>query len=259
MTYGRMSANYPDNTGPRVLEIQLCQNISGYQFATESKPKLSAIRTVNKEARHEFLRIYTPITLNRHLAVTPVSPALARSFFSPAKDTVYIVESRNAPTPYAKPSVWFLNRDFLANVRHLAIQGESFTCDEFHTVPPYNLITFATLKKATILKVLLENFPQLKTLSVVVGDDFSLAPNFLAAISDFTRKPAGELELTELIRSRQATDKYCSAEDQVLEWMQFLLEHFTAAPNEPEVRMCQALRGGILAMIDVLGLLETRD
>ncbi|KAN0095121.1 hypothetical protein V8E51_015832 [Hyaloscypha variabilis] len=243
---------------PRVFEVHCSHHHIGYQFAVESKPKMLAIHAVNSEARREFLRSYKQVTLNRRAATLyqPGDPALVRCFFSPVKDTLYIAEDSERMRSYYRSSLFFLNPDFLNSVQHLAIQAESFTSKEFNTGPPYNTISHATTSKAASLNDMLKLFPRIQTLSLVVGDDFSLQPRYLSILAGFTSKPTGELNLMELTSGRKATEEFYSAEDQVWSWIDFLLGHFPALLNKPEVEVKEAMRGGKLTMIDILGLLE---
>ncbi|KAE9368032.1 hypothetical protein N431DRAFT_348846, partial [Stipitochalara longipes BDJ] len=237
----------------RVFEIQWSQQYKAWQFVMESKPSMPPLHEVNKEARGELLRSYKAISLEARAdsQVIPKPAPSFRCFFSPARDTLYIVTAPGSKIAYSTPTLRWLNGNFRNCVRHLAVLGEHLSSAEFDNGSPYNVITLATKAKAIKLGGVIGWIPQIKTLSVVVGDDFSLAPGYLAVLSGLTRKPNGEVELTEL-----TTREFVGAEEQLHSWIQFLLDHFPDIPNQPAFGIRQSMRRGKFAVVDVWGFLD---
>ncbi|KAE9368015.1 hypothetical protein N431DRAFT_316575, partial [Stipitochalara longipes BDJ] len=232
--------------GPHVWEIEWSGPNHVWQVCPESRPSLPPLHGVNTEARVEFFKTYTAISL----VAGPYRPDLPSSglFFDFDHDILYVAASPSAIMTYDDQVMDELNPIFLDKVEHLAIQGEEFMCSEFDNRPPYNFPTPATQRIASKLATLLARFPRLRVLSVVVGDDFSQAlPS--------STKPNGLVEFVELTCGRPPTTHWVGAKEQFHAWMKFLLNH-NPETYRGSLSINQALRDGNLDVIDVWGFLD---
>jgi len=241
--------------GSQVIEIEWSRQCNAWQFTSESKPSMTLLHGVNKEARGEFLRSYTAISLeDRAFSIFPLEARPALSFccfFNFEQDTLYIAASTDISHPYVNYSMDRLSTIVFQGLKHLAVQGETFWSREFEAGQPY-IITPFTQKKAAKLASLLARFSSLETLSIVVGDDYSQALQILGPPNN---KPQGIVELTDLTCGRPPTSNFVGAKEQFLAWMEFLRSHFPEV-SSADLTIKQALRGGKLDVIDVWGILD---
>lgn len=201
-----------------------------------------------------LLRSYTAISLALPALDQGRQPkSTFECFFDFKQDTLYIAASENVTVPYADCSMDRLNTSLLYRVQSLALQGEEFWCEEFYAGPPYNNMTPTTAVFAEKLRTMLARTPAIKSLSVVVGDDYSQARHVYSCPYD--SRPYGLIKLTELTCGRPPTRDYVGAEKQLQAWMEFLLNHFPHSIRA-DMAIKQAVRGQSLVIIDVWRLLD---